>query len=289
MKARFLALPLVLGAIYARPEAVHAGDSASYGSHQSAAEVEDIGEISEDKSTNGMEGSGFRVSSGARAEYTSNALLSGNHSSSDVIFFPSIEAGYSKGLGHGFSLDINAIIEAGLYSDRSERSFVGYSAQFSLDWRYKPNYPRFYIGAEPYRFDGFDRDGLITEAVGALAGTDWGCPFNNGRSYFFMGYTFENYFSDPTIDTRYSSRAVIGVTHQLRPQLFAQVYYQYQYSNYQNISRDDSRNSVSLSLIWQVNRHLFANLSGSFIDNDSTQVPASYQAATTAVGLSWQF
>lgn len=289
MKVRFLAFPVILGAAFVSSSAMGADVPATNLSHQSASEVEDIGEIAEDPSTSGLQGTGFRVSSGAREEYTSNAKLSGNNSSSDGIFFPSVEAGYSKGLGHGFSFDLNTIIEAGLYADRTERSFIGYSAQASLDWRFKPSYPRFYIGLEPYRFDRFEEEGLITEALGTLAGTDWGFAFNSGYSYFFAGYTFENYISDPGIDTRFANRVVVGITHQIRPQLFAQGYYQYQYSDYQNISRVDNRHSVSVALIWQINRHLFANVSGSFIDNNSTELDASYQATTAAIGVTWQF
>jgi hypothetical protein len=81
---------------------------------QTADEEEDIGVIAEAGagSTDGKTYDGksaketlppqkpspFRLNVGARAQYTSNAELSGNHDSNDVIFFPSIEAGYHQGL-----------------------------------------------------------------------------------------------------------------------------------------------------------------------------------------------
>jgi hypothetical protein len=46
---------------------------------------------------------------------------------------------------------------------------------------------------------------------------------------------------------------------------------------------------VAANLIYQFNRHLFGNVGGTFIDNDSTQNRASYQAAVASVGLTWQF
>ncbi len=267
---------------------------------QSTEEVEDIGVLRE---TEGVTSDGktdkeiappesrtkFRFNVGARASYTSNAQLSGNNSSNDVIFMPSIEAGLTTDLGHGFGFDAVARVESGLYADYDERAFVGYSLQTTLDYRPRPNLPRVYIGAEPYRYDSFDRGERITQAVGLSAGTDWGFAFNGGNSLFTVGYSFTEYLSDPTIDTRFTHRGIIGVTHTLRPQLYAQLFYQYQWSEYENLDREDSRHIASLSFVWQMNRHLFATLSGTFVDNDSNQLRASYQSTGASLGLNWQF
>ena len=91
------------------------------------------------------------------------------------------------------------------------------------------------------------------------------------------------------IDNRLANRAIAGITEQLGPKLFAQLWYQYEFSDYHDVSREDSRNSVSLSLIWQLNQHLFLSLGESFVDNNSTARSASYQAILSSAGLSWQF
>ena len=145
-----------------------------------------------------------------------------------LIFFPSIQAGYTTDLGRGFDFDLAATVGTGLLRvDHSDRSFASYSTQATVDWRYKPNWPRLYIAAEPYRFDDYESASLITEAIGTLAGTDWGCSFNSGNGLFFLGYTFENDFSNPTSDNRSSNRAVVGVTQRLCPQLYGQATYEY--------------------------------------------------------------
>ena len=255
---------------------------------QSAEEVEDLGEI---EASDGSEGvrSKFRANVSARSDYTSNAELSGNHGNGDVLFFPTAEFGFKTPVGKGFSFDIATKLESGIFSRREERSFIGYSAAATFDWRPRPNLPRVYVGAEPYRYDSFDTGDLMTQAIGLSAGTDYGFSFNSGNSLAFIGYSFTNYFADPSIDNRSAHRAVLGVVHQLRPQLYGQFLYAYQFSDFQDVDRDDSRHLVSLSLTYQFNRQLFGTLSGSFIDNDSTQDEASYQSALVSAGLTFQF
>ena len=304
MKARplFFSLALACAAGAGAASAQESNGSLSaQAPRQSADEVEDIGVIeATDAGTADAKSSKeiappeesrvkFRFNVGARASYTSNAQLSGNHSSNDVIFMPSIEAGLNADLGRGFGLEAVARVESGLYVDHDERTFIGYSVQTTLDYRPRPNLPRVYIGAEPYRYDSFDRGERITQAIGVSAGTDWGYAFNGGKSLLTVGYNFTEYFSDPTIETRATHRGILGVTHTLRPQLYAQLFYQYQWSDYENIDREDSRHIGTLSFIWQINRHLFATLSGTFVDNDSDQLRASFQSAGATLGLSWQF
>jgi hypothetical protein len=266
---------------------------------QSAAEVEDIGEISETPgtTTDGKTAAAppepkpvnFRFSASTRAAYTSNAQLSGNHGSNDFLFFPSIEAGYSNEFKKGFTFDVAARVESGLYARYDDRAFIGYSATATLDWRPRPTSPRIFISAEPYRYDNFDKGGLLTEAVGLCAGTDWGIPFNNGNSVAILGYNFTHYLSDPGIDTRNSNRAVVGVTHTLRPQVYGQLLYSYNYDNYTDFDRRDSRHIIAANVTWQVNRQLFATVGGSFVDNDSTQDHASYQSAGASLQITWHF
>lgn len=269
------------------------------GPRQSASEVEDIGEISEASSADGKSVAKetvpvepvkhFRFNIGTRAQYTSNAKLTGDHDSNDVIFFPTIEGGYNTKLGDYFSFDSALRIESGLYSDNTNRSFIGYSLQSTLDFRPRPNLPRVFVGFEPYRYDNFHKKGLITEALAVSAGTDYGIGFNNGKSLLFVGYTFANHFANPTSDNRWVNTAIVGLTHQFLPTLTGQLYYQYEKSDYYNYDRDDSRNTIGLSLSYQLTRRIFTTLSGSWVDNNSSDERASYQSAGGALGFNVQY
>lgn len=256
-------------------------------SSQSQEEIEDLGVIAPAGGVADFR-SKFRASVGIRTDYTSNAKLSGNHGSGDVLYLPTVEVGFKTPLGHGFGLDIAAKVESALYSRFDERAFIGYSLPTTLEWRPRPALPRLYIGAEPYRFDSFDTGDLLTQAVGLSVGTDWGYSFNAGNSLAFLGYSFTEYIADPSIDDRSAHRAIAGLAHQIRPQLFGQALYTYQYSDY-DIDRRDSRHVFALSLIYQFNRQLFGSLGGTFIDSDSTQRRASYQSAVASLGLTWNF
>lgn len=280
----------VAALFFAALSAAQAGTG--YSSNQSAQEVEDIGEISEStdgKDTPPPEQSKFRANVSTRAQYTSNAKLSGNHGSSDVIFFPTVEVGYNTPLGRGFTLDLMGRVDSGLYVEENDRSFIGYSVQGTLDWRPRSTAPRLFVSVEPYRYDSFDEGGLITQAIGTSVGTDWGYAFNNGNSLAFVGYNYTYYFSDPTIDNRGTHRALAGLSHMFRPQLMGQLLYQFQYSDYDDVDREDFRHIVALNLTYQFNRNWFATLSGNFVDSDSTQNRASYQSAGGSLGLTWQF
>ncbi len=279
---------VLLGILYVAPLNSRAGES-SVRTSQSAQEIEDIGAIEAAEGEGTASRLKFRASVATRADYTSNAKLSGNHGSGDVLFLPTVELGLNAPLGHGFSFDVAVKLEAAAYSRFDERGFIGYSAVTTLDWRPKPNLPRIYIGAEPYRYDSFDTGDLLTQALGLTAGTDWGFAFNGGNSLAFIGYSFTDYLADPNIDDRFSHRGTVGLVHQFKPQLYGQAYYQYQYTDFQEVDRRDSRHIFGVSLTYQINRRLFTSLTGSFVDNDSTQNLASYQSAGASLGLTWQF
>ena len=258
------------------------------GSRQSAESIEDLGLIEESGGTVDQRVK-FRANVSMRSDYTSNALLTGNHGSGDVLWLPGLELGVNVQLGNGFGLDFGARVESVLYSRYDERAFIGYSGTATLDWRPRANLPRVYISAEPYRYDSFDTGDLVTEAIGLTAGTDWGFAFNRGNSLALIGYQFTNYYADPDIDSRAAHRAIAGLVHQFRPQLYGQLLYAYQYNDYREVARSDHRHILSLNFIYQFNRHLFGTLAGTFVDNDSTQDRASYQSAGASLGLSYQF
>ena len=272
--------------------ALHAQDGKTYRYHTGAAgvaqqskqEIEDIGEISEAQG-----GSKWRYNVSGRAQYTSNALLSGNHTSSDFLFLPTIDVGYHTPLGKHFSFDLGTKIEAAILADHSDRSFVGYSAIATLDYTHKPGVPRAYVSVEPYRYDAFDSGELATEAVGFTGGFDWGRSFNAGRSVVFAGTSYSYYLADPSIDSRSTVRGVVGLAHQIRSNLTAQAYYAFQYSDYTDFGRNDRRNVLAGNLLYQFREHFFGSVNVSWVNNDSSQEHASYQGVSAGLGLMLQY
>ena len=287
MKTRipFLATLLFAGALHAQD-----GKTSSYRTgaaglpQQSRQEIEDIGEINE---TEG--GSKWRVNVSGRGQYTSNAILSGNHGNGDFLFLPTIDVGYHTPLGKHFSFDLATKIESAIFADHGDRSFTGYSALATLDYTYKPGVPRAYVSVEPYRYDAFDSGELATEAVGFTGGLDWGHSFNAGRSVVFAGTSYSYYLADPSVDSRAALRAVIGLAHQIRSNLTGQAYYQYQYSDYTDFGRQDNRHVIAGNLLYQFSEHFFGSVNVSWVNNESSQDHASYQSFGAGLGLMLQY
>jgi hypothetical protein len=272
---------------------VHAEDGKTYSyrtgragvPQQSQKEVEDIGEISE--SSGGS--SKWRMNLSTRGQYTSNSRLSGNHGSGDFLLLPTFEVGYHTPLGKHFSFDFSTKIESAIFGDRSDRSFVGYSALATLDYTYRQGLPRAYVSVEPYRFDGFDSGELATQAVGFTGGTDWGYGFNAGRSVVFTGVSYSYYLADPSVDSRNTYRAVAGLAHQIRSNLTGQAYYAYQHNDYTDFARNDSRHVLAGNLIYQFAEHFFGTMSTTWVNNDSSQARGSYQSFGAGLGLTLQY
>jgi hypothetical protein len=302
---RFLLVIPALG-VLSLPLAAEDPRSYSYrtpSKQQTTAEVEDLGEIAASPAgekaaaANGgkevappaPEKSKFRFNVNTRGEFTTNAQLSGNNSSNDFIFLPTIEAGYNTPLGKYFTFDLAGRVEGAFFADNSDRGFAGYSATATVDYRPKPGVPRLYISAEPYRYDGFDEGDLITQAIGLVTGTDWGVPFNNGRSLAFVGFSYGYYFSDPSIDSLQSYRVVAGIAHQFRSNLTGQVYYSWQYNDFTDYSRHDNRNFVGANMIYQFSDRVFGSVTATFVDSDSSVDTASYQSVTGSVGVTVSF
>ena len=283
MRAPFLFLiPLAFSAF----ASAHAG---AMSASQSAKEVEDLGVIEAAQEGADAGKPAFRSSVQFRTEFNTNAKLSGNHSSGDLIFFPQIEVGFNTPLPHHFSFDAAFKVESGIYTQNSERGFIGYSLISTLDWRPKLNWPRIYVGAEPYRYDSFDTGERLTQALGVTAGTDWGHAFNKGYSLAFVGYSATNYFADPTIDNRIQHRAIVGVTHQFSQRLTGTLFYQFSYADFQNVDRRDYRHLLGATLNYQFTQKIFGTASSTFADNDSTQDLASFQSFSLSLGVTVQF
>jgi hypothetical protein len=255
-------------------------------SSQNSEQIEDLGEIVEADSSWRDK---VRTNLSLRGEYTTNAKLSGDHSSSDFIFLPTLDIGFTQAINSKLSFDMAGKIELGLYSDHHEREFIGYSLKSTLDYHPKEAWPRLYAAVEPYRYDSLDSSDMLTEAVGLTMGTSWGRAFNSGHSLFFAGYAFTHYIADPSIDTRNAHRITAGITHQLRSNLTAQLVYAWQYSDFTDFDRRDSKHILGLNIIYQINQSWFTTVSGTFVDNDSDAENSSYQSAGGAVGVTYQF
>lgn len=295
MKARFFPSLLLLlgtcGCLLAedpKTYTYHTPGSVAQTSKQSAQEIEDIGQIDEAGSKSAFRDK-LRFNVDIRTAYTTNALLRGNNSSGDVLFLPTLEAGFHTPLNQHFNFDLDTRVESAIYSRFQDHGFVGYSAQATLDYHIKPGLPRFYTTIEPYRYESFDTGQLQTEAIGFTGGTDWGIAFNAGRTLGFVGYSFTDYLSDPNIDSRLVHRVVAGFAHQIHSNLTGQLYYVYQYSNFSDFDRGDSKHTIAGNLIYQFNDHWYGSLTTSFVNNGSSQEHASYQSFSTSLGLSFHF
>ena len=283
MRAPFLFLiPLAFSAF----ASAHAG---AMSASQSAKEIEDLGVIEAAQEGADAGKPAFRSSVQFRTEFNTNAKLSGNHSSGDLIFFPQIEVGFNTPLPHHFSFDIAAKVESGIYTQNQESGFIGYSIISTLDWRPKLNWPRIYVGAEPYRYDSFDTGDKITQAVGVTAGTDWGYGFNKGYSMAFVGYSATNYFADPSLDNRSQHRVIVGVTHQFNERLVGSLFYQFSFTDFQNVDRSDYRHLLGANLNYQFTKSIFGSATTSFASQDSSQEFASFQSFSLSLGVTVQF
>lgn len=290
MKTITLALgSLLLGmtaACFAQDKNVAA--SGGGGTQLSASEKEDVGDIHPEAEQNTFL-KHLRGDLQVRGDYVTNAKLLGDHSSSDFITFPTAEAGYNTPLGHGFTLDLVARSESAIYSEYDNRSFWGFSGSGFLDWRYKPNAPRIFAGVEPYYYSAWESGRRLSEAMVFSTGIDHSYVFNKNRTLLTIGYKFSEHFAAPSLDDRDVHRVILGITHEFKPRFYGQLFYQYQFSDYTNESRRDSRNIVGTNFIYEFTAHLYGSAGADYIDNSSTQRLAKYQDFTAHAGLTLQF
>lgn len=251
--------------------------------------AEEIGNMSDPGGTQSPLLSHFRASVQTRAQYVTNARLSGNHSSSELLFLPTFEGGFSAPLGGGFSVDLVARAESIIYSRYSGQNLWGFSGAATLNYTPRPGWPTLWAGVEPFHYQNFDASESLAEAVGLVAGIDHHLTFNRDRSMLFFGYKFGSYHASPSLDDRDVHRGLVGIGHQIRPNLIGQLFYSYQFSHYGKQDRDDHRNILGATLIQQFSQNLFGSVACSLIDNDSNESLASYQNFAVSAGLALQF
>jgi hypothetical protein len=231
----------------------------------------------------------FRFNVQTRGEFVTNSALKGNHGNSDFLVLPNMEAGFNLPLGGGFTFDILGRFETFAYTRDEDRSFWGVSGAATLEYQFKPGWPRIYAGVEPYSYRRFENSDTVAEAVGLTVGAGRELVFNHGRTMVFGGYNFSSYFASPSLDDRNTHRLVLGINQQLRPSLIGQVYYSWQFTEFDRYDRNDSRHVAGANLIYQFSERLFGTLSAAFADNDSSFDTASYQNLTISAGVALQF
>jgi len=231
----------------------------------------------------------FHGEASVEGQYTSNAKLYHSKDDADFLIAPVLQGGFTAPLNKNFSVDLEARLEDFTYSSNQDLGFYGASANANLEYRYKPSWPRLFVGMEPYYYFTYARGDRLTSAIGPVAGIDQSVSLNRGKTLLFMGYHFGQYFSGPWADTRQSHTVTLSMTQQLRRDFYAQIYWQYQYSDYMVFGRDETRDVVGLSVIHQFTPQTFASVFVNYVDNASNNTLAKYTTVNAGVSLVWQY
>jgi hypothetical protein len=248
---------------------------------------EDLGDIR--PANNAPWTSYFSGQTQVNTEYTSNATLYHSRDNADFLISPMAEETFAAPINKNFRVDITARVEDYTYASHQNLGFWGFSGSGYLEYRYKPSAPRFYVGVEPYYYFAYSNGGRLTSAVAPVAGVDHSISIDRGKTLVYMGYHFGDYFSTPNIDTRQSHTVDISVTQQLRRDLYAQLYWEGQYSRYTSASRDEMRDIIGANLIHQFNPREYVSLFVNYIDNASNNSLAKYTTVNAGVSFVCQY
>lgn len=231
----------------------------------------------------------FHGQASLNGQYTSNAALYHSRDDADFLISPLLQGGFTAPLNKNLDVDLEARLEDFTYASNQTLGFWGFSGNADVDYRYKPSWPRLYVGVEPYYYFSYANGNRLTSAIGPAAGIDQTLSINRGKTLLYAGYHFGQYFSSPDIDTRQSHTVTISVTQQLRRDYYAQLYWQLEYSDYTVYGRDETRDVVGLSVIHQFTPHTFISLFGNYVDNASNNSLAKYTSVNAGFSLVWQF
>jgi hypothetical protein len=226
----------------------------------------------------------FSVSFVNLIEYNSNALLSNVDQEGDVLFMPSLDFGYYRPLGAGFSVIAGANVNTTFYADFDENSYWGASGRVGADYRYNQVLPRVYAIFNPYYYQSYDTGDHLTEALAFSLGADNQHVFNQDRTAFFYGFDYSRFYTDPSFDDRESARATVGLTHSVFKHAFLQPFYTFQYSNYFNQPREDFRHAVGLAFIYDFTPWLSVRVYGNYAKNYSSLDSADYENFASGAG-----
>ncbi len=152
-------------------------------------------------------------------QYTSNAPLYHSRDRADFLIAPVFKGEFSAPLNKNVRVDAEARIEDFTYASHQDLGFWGVSGDANIEYRYKPVWPRVYVGVEPYYYLSYATGNRLTTAVGPVAGIDQTDSINRGKTLLFAGYHFRQNFSSPDIDTRQSHTVTVSLTQQLQQDL----------------------------------------------------------------------
>jgi hypothetical protein len=248
---------------------------------------EDLGDIR--PADNAPLASYFSGQTTVNTEYTSNAPLYHSRNEGDFLIAPSMEENFAAPISKNFRVNLTARVEDFTYASHSNLGFWGVSGNEYLEYRYKPSAPRFYVGVEPYYYFSYSNGDRLTSAIAPVAGVDQTYSINRGKTLMYLGYHFGQYFSSPSIDTRSSHTVTASVTQQLRRDLYAQVYWQLQYSRFTVYGRDETRNIIGANFIHQFNPRTYVSLFVNYVDNASDNSLAKYESTNAGVSFVWQY
>jgi len=248
---------------------------------------EDIGDIRPAADAGIM--SYVTVQAQVNGQYTSNASLYHSRDDADFLIAPALRANLTLPLNKNFDVNFEARLEDFTYSSNQKLGFWGFSGNGYLEYRYKPTWPRIYMGVEPYYYFTYLNGDRLTAAVAPVAGIDDSISLDRGKTLLYLGYHFGEYFSSPDIDTRQSHTVTASVTQQLQRNLYAQLYYQIQYSDYSVYGRDETRDVVGVSFIHQFTPQTYGSLFVNYVDNASNNSLAKYETVNVGFSLLWQF
>jgi len=262
-------------------------NSVTFQSPLTTGEQEDLGDIKPAEDAGVL--SYFHGDASVTGQYTSNAPLYHSKDEADFLIAPVLRGGFTAPLNKNFDVDLEAKLEDFTYASHQDLGFWGFSGSAELEYRYKPAWPRIYVGTEPYYYFSYANGNRLTSAIGPVAGIDQSYSINRGKTLLFAGYEFGAYFASPGIDTRQSQTVTISLTQQLKRDLYAQVYWQLQYSDYSVYGRDETRDLEGISLIHQITPQTYVSLFANYIDNASNNSLAKYESTNAGVSLTWQY
>lgn len=228
----------------------------------------------------------FRAGMNLDISYQSNADLSGRGGRGDVLIHPSLDVGYNRALGHGFTVDASIRQEAFYFARLDELDFWGTFGDARLSYRPVKGGPTLFASAQPYRYENMDTGDQFVAALNVVAGATQNFVFNSDRSAFYFGYRFNNTFASPALLNSDTHQAVAGFNHFVTDRLMGQLYGLFEYADYQDVVREDRRFIVGLQWTYRYNDWLSFRLNTSFIENDSTNSAFEFQNFAAGAGSS---
>ena len=226
----------------------------------------------------------FRTGVSTNVEHQSNAPLLPSGPHDDWLSLSAIEAGFNKPLGEKFSFDLSLRTDVARYFHIANISYWGPSATALFDYRPRTGWPRIFAGGQLYRYDLIDTSTKITDAGALIAGLDQSWIFQGGKSGISTGYQFSRYWASPLSEDRAAHAIFATFTHQLAASLFAQASYIWQYTDFANQARYDSRHTIGVALIYAPKESIAVRLYANFVRNESSNPVTDYENFATGLG-----